>query len=293
MNTLTKNIILFPFNVLYKVSPEFTLCVLYALKQKRWPNINNPKLYTEKIQWIKLHDKNSLMPVCCDKYLVRQYVKQQGCGEILNELLWEGENPNEIPFDLLPEKFVIKVTHGSTFNIICKDKNTLDKDDVVKKCSRWLNEKFLPCYGEWFYGIEKPRVIVEKYLENENSGQLTDYKVYCFNGKAAYIMVYFDRFKSHKRSIYDSKWNYIEDEGAGFSCGGDMIEKPQCLEKLIEYAEKLSAPFYHARVDFYIVDGKIVFGEITFTSGAGFNKYGIKLDKKMGNLLDIPNIDCV
>lgn len=287
MNALTKNIVLFPFNVLYMCSPKLTLCVLYAIKQKRLLNINNPELYTEKLQWIKLYDKNPLMPICCDKYWVRSYVEECGCGEILNDLIWEGENPEEIPFESLPEQFVIKATHGSTFNIICKDRKQLNRDEVVRKCSKWLHEKFLPCYGEWFYGVKKPRIIVEKYLENREVGQLIDYKVFCFNGKAAYIVVDSDRFTNHKRDVYDTEWKHLDDIQAGFANAGDIFSKPNCLEKLLNYAEKLSKPFLHARVDFYVLEDRIVFGEITFTNGSGFDRFDIKLDKKMGSLLKL------
>ena len=153
MNNLTKNVLLTPFNLLYKISPEMDLRVLFYLKQHYRLNLKEPKTYNEKLQWIKLYDKNSLMPKCCDKFAVREFVEQQGCGEILNGLIWEGFNPKKIPFDKLLEKYVIKVTHGSTFNIIHYG-GIISPEDVINKCNKWLNAKFLPCYGEWFYGIE-------------------------------------------------------------------------------------------------------------------------------------------
>ena len=156
MDTIKKRIILTPLNILYKISPKLELELLFWMKQGYRLNLKNPKTFNEKIQWIKLYDKNHLMPKCVDKYTVREYVKSKGCGDILNELLWEGFNPEDIPFDKLPNRFVIKVTHGSTFNIICKNKKKLNIPEAKEKLSKWLKEKFIPCYGEWFYGIEKP-----------------------------------------------------------------------------------------------------------------------------------------
>ena len=132
MNNITKNIILFPFNILYKISPEADLKVLFYLKQHYKLNLKNPKTYNEKLQWIKLYNKNSLMPKCCDKYTVREFVEKQECGEILNDLIWEGFKPEDIPFDNLPEKYVIKVTHGSTFNIIQDGTAKISRDEVIE-----------------------------------------------------------------------------------------------------------------------------------------------------------------
>ena len=152
MNTDLKNIMLTPFNILYKINSEFELKIMFYLKQGYKLNLKNPKTYSEKLQWIKLNDKNELMPICADKYLVRQYVKDCGCGKILNDLLWQGFDANDIPFDNLPDKFVIKTTHGSTHNIICKDKNKLNRKNTIKQLNKWLKQKYLLCYGEWFYG---------------------------------------------------------------------------------------------------------------------------------------------
>ena len=289
MNNIIKNVILSPFNLLYKVSPKLDLELLFLIKQHYRLNLKSPKTYNEKLQWIKLYDKNPLMPKCCDKYAVREYVQEQGCGEILNELYWQGFNPEEIPFDNLPQKFVIKVTHGSTFNIICTNKDELDKEEAIRKCKKWLNAKFLPCYGEWFYGIEKPRVIVEKFIESSDDEQLRDYKVFCFNGEPKIIRVDTDRFTNHKDRIYDKEWRLLENAHMGHGFGNKDIKKPECLEEMLDYARKLSKPFYHARVDFYIVDGKTIFGEVTFTNGAGFDGFcSYEFDLKMGDWLALP-----
>ena len=288
MDTLIQNLILTPFNILYKFSPELDLKLLFWLKQGYPLNLKAPLTYNEKLQWIKLYDRNPLMPVCCDKYWVRDYVKEQGCGEILNDLLWEGFDPEDIPIDALPEKFVIKATHGSTWNLICKNKDLLDKKAIVKKCNKWLKTKFLACYGEWFYGVKKPRIIVEDFIESQDDEQLRDYKVFCFGGRPRLIKVDLDRFTDHKSVLYDCGWNKVEGIGMGFPISERSVERPACLDELLEYASRLSAPFRHARVDFYIVGKRIFFGEITFTSGAGFDRFSsYDFDHRMGNWMKL------
>lgn len=289
MNNLIKNTILLPFNFLYRISPKLDLKILFRLKQGYTLNFVEPKTYNEKLQWIKLYDHNELMPICCDKYNVREFVEKKGCEDILNKLIWEGCEPEDIPYDRLPEKFVIKVTHGSTFNIICTNKKLFDFESSIKKCKKWLQKKFIPCYGEWFYGIIPPRVIVEEYIESDDGKELKDYKVFCFNGKAKYIRIDSDRLSDHKSDFYDCNWNYMAEKHTGYRCAGDIFKKPEKLEQLIEYAEMLSEPFFHARVDFYIVNTKIIFGEITFTNGAGFDRFSsYDFDLEMGKQLILP-----
>lgn len=290
MDNLLKSVILTPFNILYKVNKELELKLLFRLKCGYKLNLKNPKTYNEKIQWIKLHDLNPLMPKCCDKYAVREYVESKGCGEILNTLIWEGFNPADIPFDELPDKFVIKVTHGSTFNIICTDKSKLNREEVIRKCNKWLKAKFLEAYGEWFYGIERPRVIVEKFLD-DGTGRLRDYKIYCFNGIPRYIGVDSgdDSKGTHFKDIYDTDWNLIKGYEMAYPNSGVALEKPEALVDLLKYARILSEDFLHARTDFYIVDGKVVFGEITFSNSAGFGRVAPEeFALKMGAYLKLP-----
>lgn len=290
MDNLLKSAILTPFNILYKVNKELELKLLFRMKCGYKLDLKNPKTYNEKIQWIKLNDLNPLMPKCCDKYAVREYVESKGCGDILNQLIWEGFDPADIPFDELPDQFVIKVTHGSTFNIICTDKSKLNREEVISKCNKWLKAKFLEAYGEWFYGIERPRVIVEKFL-NDGTGRLRDYKIYCFNGIPRFIGVDSgdDSKGTHFKDIYDTEWNLIKGYEMAYPNSGVAIEKPKALDDLLKYARILSEDFLHARTDFYIVDGKVVFGEITFSNSAGFGRVAPEeFALKMGSYLKLP-----
>jgi len=287
MNALTKNIILLPFNLLYKISPELDLKLLFLLKKKKRLDLKNPKTFNQKLQWIKLYDKNPLMPVCCDKYAVRAHVESRGCGDILNELYWSGFDPDEIPYDDLPDRFVIKVTHGSTFNIIVKDKATLDRAATAATLRKWMKAKFIPCYGEWFYGVEKPRIIVEKFIEDD-SGDLKDYKVYCFNGEPKMIQLHSGRFTDHRNDIYDPQWNYMEGKRFAFE-NSHPVPPPEALDRLLECSKILRRHFLHVRTDFYIANGRLIFGELTFTDGSGFDPiYPYSFDEEVGSWLKLP-----
>lgn len=288
MDTTKKNIILTPFNILYKISPKLELSLLFRLKQGYKLNLKNPKTFNEKIQWIKLYDKNPLMPKCVDKYTVREYIEKIGCGNLLNELLWEGFDASDIPFKDLPEKFVIKVTHGSTFNIICTNKDNLNIEEAKSKLNKWLKEKFLPCYGEWFYGVEKPRIIVEKYIECDE--ELKDYKIFCFNGEPKIIGVYSNRFNGGLcQEMYDVKWNLLEGHTNHYGLPEKLTEKPKNLEEMLKDAAKISKGFNHVRVDFFNPNNNLIFGEMTFTSSAGFGQFSSKkFAEQMGNYLQLP-----
>lgn len=286
MTTKAKNIILCPLNLLYRISPSATLKILFRLKNKYPLNLKNPTTYNEKLQWVKLNYNHPLLTKLVDKYTVREYIEKKA-PELLNELLWQGFDANDIPWDFLPDKFVIKTTHGSGFNIICYDKGKLNKEQCVKKLNGWLKEKFLRCYGEWFYGVEKPRIIIEKFLDAGEGQVPEDYKIFCFNGEPHYIIVDTDRFVEHKRNVYDLKWNFKEGVTLNFP-NDKPIAKPEKLDELIKYAKILSEGFPHVRVDLYLVKGKVYFGEMTFTNGAGFDKIQPRdFDVELGKLFKI------
>lgn len=293
MNTLAKNVALVPFNLLYKVSPEACLKALFRLKQGYKLDLKNPRTFSEKIQWIKLNDRNPLMPRCADKYEVRGYVEERGCGSYLNELLWHGSDPEQIPFDDLPERYVIKATHGSTFNIINDGSKPIDRAQVVTQMRKWLATDFLPCYGEWFYGLRggaEPSIVVERYLEGDSLRGLDDYKVFVMNGKARFVLVCTGRANgSHCEDIYDLSWSHMTDVDMGEPRSGLEIPRPDCLDEMIKAAETLAEPFAHARVDFFLRKGSPIFGEITFTSGSGFDRFHPHaFDVEVGDMLHLP-----
>lgn len=297
MNNTVKKMILFPFNLLYKISPKFVLKSLFYVKQGDKLNLKQPKTFNEKINWLKLYYRNDLMPICADKYTVRQYVKECGYADILNDLLWEGFNANDIPFNALPNQFVIKVTHGSGHNIICEDKNKLNIKKTTINLNKWLSEKYLPSYGEWFYGKVKPRIIVEKLLKDENNQLPEDYKMFCFNNHANHnkaevglIAIDINRFGAHKRNIYNNNWVNMQDINIVWPNDPSVKhKKPIQFERMLEIAENLSAPFPHSRIDLYVIEGKIYFGEITFTDNAGFGKITPRqFHQEMGSWISLP-----
>lgn len=292
-----KNILLAPFNILYKIKPEWALKSLFYLKQGHRLDLEKPKTFNEKINWLKLNYRNALMPICADKYTVRQYVKDCGYEDILNDLLWEGFDPEEIPFAELPNQFVIKVTHGSGQNIFCKSKDELDVTKTKKQLRKWLKEKYLLSYGEWFYGVQRPRIIIEKFLLNENNEIPKDYKLSCFNninGKhdVGFIAIDLDRFGDQQRNIYSRDWDFMPDVNLTQPNNPSIItKKPRQYGKMIEIAKNLSKPFPHARIDLYVIYNKIYFGEITFTAAAGFgNITPRKFHEKIGRWIKLPNV---
>lgn len=291
VNALLKNVLLTPFNLLYRVDPTLNARLLYRLKTGERLNLQSPETYNEKLQWIKLYDQNPLMPRCVDKYAVRGYVAEKGLGELLNDLYWEGFDPGELPFDALPDQFVIKVTNGSTFNVICRDKASLDREQTVRRLRRWLRERYLPCYGEWFYGRIRPRVIVEKLLSNSaDTEALDDYKIYCFNGVPRFISVDSGRQSgAHIKNIYDTRWHLQKGWEMAYPSDGVEAPPPPCLDRLLECARILSEDFLHVRVDFFVVEGRPVFGELTFANSAGFGRvHPREFALKMGEYLKLP-----
>lgn len=288
IDNLKKSVFLASFNLLHRVSPVLTLKILFRMKVGYPLNLERPRTYSKKLQWIKLYDHNPVMAQCCDKFAVRGYVESKGCGSYLNELPWQGFNPADIPFNELPDQYLVKVTHGLTFNVIVGGPKLFDRDDAIRKSRKRLRAKILPCYGEWFYGVERPRVIVERYLDGDGDKGLLDYKVFCFNGQPKLIAVYSDRDSECHEDVFDLNWSNRGFVGT-YPRSGRQIAKPVCLDEMISVAKVLSADFNHARVDFFICDGAPVFGELTFTLSAGFARYGtIEMDYPMGSWLKLP-----
>lgn len=286
MNLQLKKALLVPFNFLYRINPKLELSLLYRLKCKMKMNWDNPQTYLEKLNWMKLYYRNALMPKCADKFLARAYIEEKGYGEYLPQLLWEGFDPAKIPFENLPDAFVIKSTSGSGNNIICRDKTSLDRKKTVKQLKKWLKEKYLPCYGEWHYEHIAPRIIIEEYISDGEHLVPADYKLFCFNGAAGSVgcvAVDLDRYVDHKRNIYDAEFCFLPDVSFDFKRDYEVnISRPVMFEKMREIARNLAEPFPHVRVDFFVVGEKLYIGELTFFNGAGFdlitpNAYNVQM----------------
>ena len=257
--------------------PDKTMVKLqYRIKFGCWPDFKNPKKYNEKIQLYKLYYRNPDMTICSDKFAVRQYLTQKGFGDLLPELYGVYDKAEDIYFDRLPDKFVIKTNDGSGGNniIICKDKSKLDYSSIIKEVNSWLNLKNLNPGREWAYNnIPKSLIIIEEYLENPDDpgGGIEDYKFFCFDGKIEMLQYDEGRYgNDHRRNFYDTNWNDIH-----VVCGKPntdrIVPKPKNFEKMKEIAVSLSKGFPHVRVDLYSVRDKIYFGELTFYTGSGYS----------------------
>lgn len=270
----------------------------YAGELKEWYahimgqklNLDHPRTYNEKLQWLKLYDSTPLKTRLADKYLVREWVKEKIGEEYLVPLLGVWDSFDEIDFDALPQRFVLKANHGCGWNLIVKDKSQLDLKDAREKFNTWMGLNYAYCNGlELHYMHIQPKIIAEEYLENDHD-DLRDYKVFCFGGKAHHIMYLTDRKVGMKMSFYDLDWNK-QNFVYSFPLNDQDVPRPQRLEELIEVSEKLAQGFAHARVDFYILnDGTLKFGEITFTSATGTCKWNPpQQDQIYGDLIQLPS----
>ena len=254
-------------------------------------NLENPKTYNEKIQWLKLYYHNPLMTKCADKYLAREYIKEKIGEEYLIPLIGVWDKVEDIDFNSLPKQFVLKVNWGSGQNIIVKDKSKLNIEETKNKLNGWL-EPFSNHYYysyEWQYKDIEPKIICEKYIE-QMDGNLLDYKVFCFNGNSHYIQIDIDRYTNHKMCFYSLNW--IKQDftmSALIPIYEKEIPKLIVLDELIKLANILSSEFPNVRVDFYILNNRIYFGELTFSDGNGLNLFiPQSYDYKFGELLELP-----
>lgn len=276
-------------NMLKWVPDKTMVKIQYKMKLGRKLNLKKPQRFTEKLQWYKLYYRNPIMHKCVDKYEVRDYIKSKGLDIILNELYGVFSNVEEIDFTNLPNKFVIKTTAGGGGQniLVVDDKNRINIDKTKEKLKEWLTIKNDKSFGrEWAYEGTTNRIIIEKLLEGNDEGLsgINDYKFFCYNGKVEYIVFDGDRYNGHKRNFYDSNWNYIDVKS---DCGtfGDIIVKPECLNKMKEIAENLSKDFPFVRVDLYLINKCIFFGELTFYPWSGYvqfipDKFDYELGKK-------------
>lgn len=252
------------------------LYLIYFRGYKKILNLKNPKTYGEKIQWLKLYGGLEEVSNYVDKYEVRNYIEENIGSEYLNKLYGVYDDVETIDFDKLPNKFVLKNTNGSGAVLICKDKKSLNIEKTKKILKKWLKDNYYKEKKEPQYKNIKNRIIIEKYME-DNSGSLIDYKFYCFDGKVYCYGIFYDRFENKKIDFYDRSGNKLKNIKTCNIQNSDKIEKYDSkIRRMIELAEKLSRNFTMVRVDFYYCDDKIIFGELTFTDGAGSDSWNPK-----------------
>ena len=266
------------------------LKIQYRIKTGRKLDLKNPKRYTEKIQWYKLYYRDEKMPICVDKYRVREYIEEKGLSDILVKLYAVYEKPEEIKLSDLPDKFILKTTNGSGTNIICRDKSKLDEAELREKIKTYFKQSSASAGREWAYGKGERRIIVEELLEDKTTsdGSICDYKFLCFGGKPEYVVYDVDRFAGHKRNIYDTEWRDLH-IASDCPCSDKVYEKPETLERMLKIAKILSEDVPAVRVDLYSIEGRIYFGELTFFPWSGYVKYDPdEFDFEMGEKFVLP-----
>lgn len=258
-------------------------------------NLDNPQTFNEKLQWLKLYDRKPEYTTMVDKYRVRKYIAEKLGEEYLIPLLGVWDDPEEIDFDKLPNQFVLKCNHNSGLGMcICKDKTKLDIKKVKKDLRKGLKQDYYLTGREWPYKNVPRRVIAEKYMVDESGTELKDYKVFNYNGEPRLIEVDYGRFTKHMRNLYSTDWDYIEGEIEFPTDQAHSIPRPEKLEEMLELSRKLSVGIPHVRTDFYSINGRIYFGEMTFYHGSGMEHFRPEeLGEKLGNWIILPQIQGV
>lgn len=274
--------------IAYSIIPAEVLSKLYCRIVIGYkPNLEEPKTLNEKLQWLKLnfYPFNSDVIMCADKYTVRSYVEAKGFGDFLNDLYNVWDDVNEINWEQLPEQFVMKCTHGCGYNIICDSKEILDSDEAKKKIRKWMNEDFGRFNVEPHYNKTKHRIICEKYLGED----IVDYKFFCLNGevKFMYIAQGFGKGINERMTFFDENGNIAPFQRDDYKQNETAV-LPDQFEEMKRMSKILSKYFPFVRVDWFEVEGRVYFGELTFTPGGCMMNFSPKeYDFKLGQLLEI------
>lgn len=273
-----------------RIIPDRAYIQMYYFAHfKKFCNLKNPKTYNEKLNWLKLHDKNPIYTRIVDKFEAKEYVKNIIGDQYIIPTLGVWDNFDDIDFDELPQQFVLKCTHDSEGLVIVKDKDKLDKEMAKNKIESALKQNFFYIGREWPYKNVKPRIIAEKYMEDHIDGELRDYKFFCFDGEPKAMFVASDRASDNvKFDYFDLNFNHL-DIKQKYPHAEQPLRKPVTFEKMIELSKVLSKGFPHVRVDFYEVDGQLYFGELTFYHFSGFMPFEPnKWDKIFGDWIKLP-----
>jgi len=268
------------------------LKMVYSLNMHSDLNLETPKTFSEKLQWLKLYNRRSEYTMMVDKYLVRDYVAKKIGEEYLIPLLGAWDDPDQINFDTLPNQFVLKCNHNSGLGMyICKDKAQMDVDAVKKELRRGLKQDYYLTLREWPYKNVPRKIIAEQYMEDEETSELRDYKFFCFNGAPKALFVATDRQtpgEEVKFDFFDMEYQHLNVR-QGHPNAKILPQKPKCFDLMADLACKLSKDIPHVRVDFYEVNGKVYFGEMTFFHFSGMVPFEpAEWDEKFGDWLTLP-----
>ena len=265
---------------------KYSLCMADSL------DILSPTTFNEKLQWLKLYDRKPQYTVMVDKYKVREYIADKIGEQYLIPLLGVWDSPDEIDFNVLPNRFAMKCNHNSGLGMcICTDKSKLDIKKVKKGLARGLKQDYYLTGREWPYKDVPRKIVAEQFLKSDEGG-LTDYKIHCFNGVPKFILVCRDRFTDSglTEDFYNPEWERMNVKRPKIPNAVVPAPKPERLDEMLILAEKLSKDIPFLRVDFYVVEGKIYFSELTFFPASGFNSFEPEeWDRTFGEWIELPN----
>ena len=273
------------------LSDKTYICIKFRSAFGRKLNLDSPRTFNEKLQWLKLYDRKPIYTTMVDKIEAKRYVASIIGEEYIIPTLGVWERFDDINFDLLPNEFVLKCTHDSGGLVICKNKATFDKKMARKKINKCLKKNFYWMGREWPYKDVKPRIIAEKYLEDNVTHELRDYKFFTFNGVAKTLFIASERQSASEETkfdFFDMEFKHLLVTN-GHPNADILPEKPKTFEKMKILSEKLSANIPHLRVDFYEVNGRVYFGELTFAHWSGFVQFNPESwDEEFGSWINLP-----
>ncbi|MEY8521458.1 ATP-grasp fold amidoligase family protein [Lachnospiraceae bacterium 38-10] len=278
-------------NKLTKLLPDKIFLKLVFYKNTGYRlSFKNPKTFNAKLQWLKVYNRDSILTMLVDKYEVKEYIKEKIGEEYIIPTVGIWDNANEIDFNKLPEQFVLKCTHDSGSAVFCKNREEFNIEDAKYRLGQALSNNYFYAGREWPYKNVKPRIMAEPYMTDRNSEYLIDYKLMCFNGRVKCSFVVTDRYSEDglKVTFFDRNWKKMPFE-RHYPSDKKEIPCPAKYGQMIELAEKLSRNIIFVRVDFYEIEGKIYFGELTFSPGGGFEEFRpLEWDKKLGEWITLP-----
>lgn len=263
----------------------FPLCVGYKL------NLDNPKTFNEKLQWLKLHNRKPIYTKMVDKVDAKEYVANIIGEEYIIPTLGVFDNVDDIDFEALPNQFVLKCTHDSGGIVVCDDKSQLNIEEAKRKLRRGLKMNYYHQNREWPYLNVKPRIIAEQYMVDESGYELKDYKIHCFNGTPEVILVCKDRYAKTgiTEDFFSVTWEHLKVKRPLIPNSIVEIPKPQNLDLMLSLSKKLSADIPFLRVDFYEIKSQVYFGELTFYPASGMGEFvPIEWDYKLGEMIKLP-----
>lgn len=285
-----------PYKLLYSLgsrgylkffSDKFFLKIMYKARMDKKLNLDNATTFNEKLQWLKLNDRNPLYSKLVDKYLVRDFINDKIGKEYLIPLLGVWDNFEDINFSKLPNQFVLKTTHDSGGVVICKDKLNFDIKEAEYIIKKSMKNNYYNANREWVYKNLKPRIIAEKFMAKKNGEGLDDYKFFCFNGEAKMLNIISNREREVRKDFLDLDFNKIPVTQT-YPASNKIFEKPENYNLMVDIAEEISKNIPHVRVDLYNDEGKIYFGELTFFNASGATKFEPeKYDEIFGDWIDL------